>query len=379
MQVLAVNWFLLRTTGSATAMGVGVLLQALPAVLLGPYAGALADRVRPRPLLLATQLAQAGLAGALAGAVAGGAGGVGTLYALTTLSGVAAALAGPALGRFGAMVVGRAELANALALGSLINSTGRILGMGLGGVLVVVTSPAVLFGVNAASFLAVVAAVLLMRPGRWHPLAPAGDGGPGTVRAGLAYLAGRPVVLVTLGLAVVLGSLGRNYQVTMAAMSAGPLAAGGGGYGLLSTVFAAGTVVGALVAAGRARLGYPLLVGAGAVASGLQLLAGLAPGLTTFAVLLVPIAAAAVVVDTTVSARLQLDTRDDMRGRVLAAIALVGSLAGMAGAPALGWLSETLGPRSALVLAGAVGLAGCAVAAAALARLGRTPQPAPAA
>lgn len=64
MQVLGVNWYLLQTTGSATKMGLGMVLQALPVLVLGPYAGALADRLRPRPLLVASQLTQAALAGA---------------------------------------------------------------------------------------------------------------------------------------------------------------------------------------------------------------------------------------------------------------------------------------------------------------------------
>jgi MFS family permease len=122
------------------------------------------------------------------------------------------------------------------------------------------------------------------------------------------------------------------------------------------------TVGGALLA-GRLRLDHRLLVVAGVTASVLQMVAGAAPGLWTFAGGLVPIAAAAVIVDTTVSARLQLDTRDDMRGRVLAATAVVGALAGIAGAPLLGFLCETVGARGALILGGAVGVLTCSGAA----------------
>jgi MFS family permease len=362
MQVLGVNWFLLHTTGSATRMGLGIMLQALPALLLGPYAGALADRFRPRPLVVTGQLLHAVLALGLVAVVLAD-GGAGPVYLISLLSGVVSAFDGPALGRFGSMVAGRDLLGNALALGSLINSTGRIIGMALGGVLVVACGPAALFLGNAASFLAVVAAVLAMRPSGLHPLAaPAAGGADRGVRAGFGYLLRQPVVLVTLALALVLGSVGRNYQVTMAAMSAGPLRGGAAGFGVLSTVFAIGTVGGALLAASRPHLSLRLLVLAGAAASTLQLLAGLAPGLVAFAALLIPIAAAAVVIDTTVSSRVQLDTREDMRGRVLSAMAIVSSLAGMTGAPLLGWLSETIGPRLALVIAGAIGLVACACA-----------------
>jgi uncharacterized membrane protein YciS (DUF1049 family) len=183
------------------------------------------------------------------------------------------------------MVVGPESLGNALVLGSLINSTGRIVGMSIGGVLTASAGAGPLFAANAVSFLAVVAA-LLMRPREWHTLAgssdaPAAERG---VRAGFAYLLRQPIVLVTLALSLVLGALGRNYQVTMAAMSAGPLRAGGAGYGLLSTVFAVGTVLGALVAAQRPELSHRLLLGAGALASALQVVSGLTPSLVACAV-----------------------------------------------------------------------------------------------
>jgi MFS family permease len=380
MQVLGVNWYLLQATGSAVQMGLGILLQSLPMLLLSPYAGAVADRIRPRPLLLLAQLAHAGLAAALALIVFTGSHAVWPVYLIALLNGAVTAVDGPALGRFGSMLVGPKSLGNALALGSLINSTGRIAGMSLGGLLVAATGAGWLFAGNAASYLAIVAALLLMRPREWHPLASSADAPTldEGVRAGLAYLLRQPAVVVMLALALVLGCFGRNYQVTMAAMSAGPLHAGAAGYGLLSTVFAVGTVVGALVAAHRSELPHRLLLAAGLLASALQLVSGLAPSLITFAVVLLPIAAAAVVIDTTVTARAQLDTREDMRGRVVSAVAVVGSLSGMLGAPLLGWLSERQGPRAALILAGALCLGACGAAAALLARFTAAPTSSPA-
>ncbi|GAA1823040.1 MFS transporter [Planosporangium flavigriseum] len=371
MQVLGVNWYLLQTTGSAAKMGLGVLLQSLPVLLLGPYAGALADRIRPRPLLVASQFVHAALAAGLALVAFAGSHALWPVYLISLLSGVVSAIDGPALGRFGSMVVGPKALGNALAFGSLINSTGRIVGMSLGGVLVATAGAGALFAGNAVSFLAVVAALLLMRPREWHPLASATDAPAAErgIRAGFAYLLRQPVVLVTLALSLVLGCLGRNYQVTMAAMSDGPLHAGAAGYGLLSTVFAVGTAVGALVAAHRSELTHRLLLAAAMLGSTLQLFSGLTPGLAAFAVVILPIASAAIVIDTAVAARVQLDTREDMRGRVVSAMTIVASLSGMVGAPLLGWLSEVLGARTALMSAGTVCLLACAAAAVLLARL----------
>ncbi|MGC4853017.1 MFS transporter [Micromonospora sp. DT4] len=376
MQVLGVNWYVLKATGSATSMGVAVLLQAAPTLLLSVWGGVLADRLPARPLLITAQVAHAAFAAGLAAVALTGTGGLPLIFAISLASGAVSAVEGPVMGRWSSTLVDRETLGNALALGSLTNSAGRILGMSLGAVGVAAVGPALLFGVNAASFAAVVVALLAIRPGALPASAMATDGPTRHgVRAGFSYLRGQPVLLLALALSFVLGSLGRNYQVTMAAMSDGPLAVGASGYGLLSTVFAVGTVVGALVAARRRSLSYGTLVGAGLLASGLQIVAGLVPGVWGFAAVILPIAAAAVVIDTTVGTRAQLDTDGAMRGRVLAALAVTGSVSAAVGAPLLGWLAEHAGPRQTLVLAGSVAAIATTAAAVALDRQHRRVAP----
>ncbi|MGW9194979.1 MFS transporter [Micromonospora chersina] len=372
MQVLGVNWFVLAKTGSATSMGFTVLLQALPTLVLSVWGGALADRVPAKPLLIGAQAAHALLAAGLAVVAVTGAGGLPAIYAISLATGAVSAIEGPVMGRWASTLVDRDSLGNALALGSLTNSAGRILGMSLGAVVVAAVGPALLFAANAVSFVAVVVALFAVREGERHAGATVtADAAPadGGIRAGFRYLLGQPVVLVALALSFVLGSLGRNYQVTMAAMSDGPLHGGASGYGFLSTIFAVGTVLGALFAARRPELSYAVLVGAGLLASGLQIVAGLAPGTLSFAAVILPVAAAAVVIDTTVGARAQLDTDYAMRGRVLAALAVTGSVSAAVGAPLLGWLAEHAGPRQTLVLAGAVTAVATAAAGVALDRL----------
>lgn len=393
MQVLAINWYVLTVTGSPTSMGLTVLLQALPAVFLGPLGGALADRFPARPLLIASQLTHALLAASLAVVAGGAAGHVWAVYALATCGGVVSALEGPVMGRFNSTIVDRATLGNAISLGSVVNSSGRILGMALGGLVVAAgTSP--LFAANALSFAAVIGALCVIRPASLHriqdpvvqdpvirdpvvqdPVREPGAGRPvAGVREGLRYLRRQPVVLLVLGLSVVLGSLGRNYQITMAAMSAGPLHAGAGGYALLSSAFAAGTIGGGLLAAGRRVLGLRTLVGLGLVTSLGQVLAGLSPTVTTMAVLVVPIAAGAVMIDTITATRIQLDTLGAMRGRVLGFAAAASGLAGAFGAPLLGWLCEHLGARTTLVGAGLLVATACAAGGYAMARLRGLPR-----
>jgi MFS family permease len=372
MQVLGVNWLVLTLTGSAASVGLSLVMQALPTLLLGMWGGALADRLPSRQVVIVSQLAHAALAAALAAIAFAGTESVLPIYAVALAGGVVSALGGPALGRFGAEVVPPADLPNAMALGSIINSGGRILGMSLAGVLLPFTGQGGLFLVNALTFFAVIAGIALMRPAEFHRLAAA-ERQPGAIREGLRYVLRTPWLLVVLALSLVLGSLGRNYQVTMAAMSAGPLAAGAGGYGLLSTVFAIGTVAGGFITASRPRLSIRLLLIAAFAISLLQALSGLMPSLSTFAGAMLPIAAGAILVDTAVSARAQLDSPDAMRGRVIAAVGMVGAASGALGGPALGWLSDVFGPRAALHAGGVACLAATLLAALTLARLARRP------
>ncbi|WP_173126309.1 MFS transporter [Kibdelosporangium persicum] len=369
MQVLGLNWVVLAQTGSATAVGLSVMTSALPAVVLAPWAGALADRIDPRRVIVAGHVGHAALAVVLALVVATDAP-VAVLYPLTVLSGLISVFEGPALGRFGAMVVPREHLGNAVSLGSLINSTGRVLGMSLAGVLAATVGSPALFLVNAASFSAVLLAIALMRPVELHPLAVSAPDRAG-IRAGLGYLSRRRTLLTLLALGFVLSGLGRNYQVTMAAMAEGPLGAGSSGYGVLSAVFAVGTVLGGLIAARMRELTLPLLFGAAVISCCLQALSGFSTSLIGFAVMILPIAVGAVLIDTITSTRLQLDSDEDMRGRVMAAQNMVAAAAGAVGAPLLGWLCEQLSPGMALLTAGSVTLAATLLALSATRRRSR--------
>ncbi|MFI7677242.1 MFS transporter [Actinophytocola sp. NPDC049390] len=360
MQVFGLNWVVMARTGSATAVGLSVLVSALPALLLGPWSGSLADRVDPRRIILAGQSTHAVLAVVLAMLVWTEAP-IGTLYVLTAFSGLIGVVEGPALGRFGSQAVPRADLGNALAIGSLINSTGRVLGMTSAGIIAAVVGEPALFLINAASFVAVIMTVRAIRAAELFPLAVSTPERAGAL-AGLRHVRADRTLLTLFALGFVLSGLGRNYQVTMAAMAEGPLQAGAAGYGTLSAVFAVGTVLGGLLAAGLRELSVRLLFTAAAVTSALQAVSGMAPGLLGFAVVILPIAAGAVLIDTVMSTRLQLDSAEDMRGRVLAVQATVAAAAGAVGAPLLGWLCERFGPAPALTMAGVCTLAATVLA-----------------
>jgi MFS family permease len=375
MQLVAQNWLVLQLTGSTAAVGVTVMLQAVPALLLGLWGGAVVDRLPRQRVLVGTQLAYGALAAVLGALALTGTVELWMVEVLAVGVGLVAVLDTPAATVLGADLVPEEDLGNAIALGSISGSAARVAGMAAAGIVIAAAGVGVVFVANAVSYLAVVAA--LVRIGgtdaafRQLPAPDAGEltesmmGGDG-VRAGLAYIRAHPRLPVLLALLFVLGSFGRNFQVTMAAMTADTFHAGAAAYGAASTAFAAGAVLGAVVAARLKRLGVAVLLSAAATAAGLQAVSGLAPHLTAFFVSLVPIAAAAVVIDTAAGATIQLSTRPALRGRVTAVAAIVSGAAGAVGGPVLGWLAESAGPRHALLVGGTVALVATVLAAAKL-------------
>lgn len=366
MGTLAIGWTVLARGGSALGLGATVLLTALPAIALGPSAGALVDRLDARRVVLATQIAKASVM-VLLGLVVQAGGPVVALQGLALTLGLIGVLDGPALARFGAAIVAPAQQSACLAFGSVVNATGRIAGMALGGLLAATLGSAALLWADAASFATVIVAVATLRvraPGQGHQ--PSNEAPDHGVRAGLALLRRHPTAWTILLLSLALGSVGRNFQVTMAAMADGPLsdtARGGSIYGLLSTAFAVGALIGALLAARLPALRLRILIGAAGALALVQISAALAPGVTAFTAAMACAGGLAVVVDTAVSTHVLLAVSEQVRGRAAALLGTASAIAAGSGALALGWLCDEVGPRHALALAGLITLVSCAAAA----------------
>jgi MFS family permease len=356
MQVVAQNWLVFHLTGSAAPVGVTVMLQSIPSVVLGVWGGALADRVSKRTILLVTQPLLGLLAIGLGVMSAVGVVTVPVLYAFALLLGVVTAVDGPAHGAFGAELVDECELGNAVALGSVCNSTGRIVGMALGGLLVATMGAASVFLLNGISYFAVVGALATL-PSHWHEPTPESDRAVG-VRDAVEFVRSTPALLAALAMAALVSALGRNFQVTMAAMSGEAFGAGASGYATLSTVFALGALLGGAVAARLRRHDVSVMVAVAAVTGLGQMAAGAMPTFLSFAVSIAGLAAGAVMFDTVASTLIQAEAGAARRGRLVALLAAV-SMAGAAiGAPLLGWLSDQVGPRTALEPGGVAVAAG---------------------
>jgi MFS family permease len=371
MQRIGQDWLVLQLShDSGVALGLITALQFAPSLFLSMYGGVLADRYAKRRVLVITQALMGLLALVLAILVATGGVALWHVFVLAAGLGAVSAVDAPVRQAFVSEMVGPGLLTNAVGLNSTIFNGARLIGPSIAGLVIGAsggdTAPA--FFVNAASFAFTIAAIAGMRAADLNPSRPVARG-KGQLREGLSYTWAHPDLVLAMVLAFVIGTFGFNYQVTIALMSREEFHLGAGAFGLLSTVFAVGSLSGALLSTRRSvRPRQRFLVGSSIVFGLFTVVAGLMPSFASFAVLLVPTGAAALVFSVANNSFVQLGADPQMRGRVMALYFMCFMGGTPIGAPLIGWISEHLGAPWGLILGGAVCVVAGLTAAAFLAR-----------
>ena len=369
MQRIAQDWLVLTLTGSASAVGITIALQFLPMLLFGLYGGVLADRMPKRPLLLATQVAM-GLTGlALAVLTLSGHVQVWHVYLTAFLLGLVTVVDNPARQSFVAEMVGPEQLANAVSLNSANFQSARLVGPAVAGVLITAVGSGYAFLLNGLSFLAPIAGLLLMRNSELHKVQRA-PRSKGQLREGLKYVAGRPELIWPIVLVGFIGTFGFNFPIWLSAFVDDVYHSGASTYGLLNTLMAAGSLAGALLAARRGTSRLRVLVGAAVLFGGLEIVTAFAPQFWIFAVLMVPIGMFGLTVNVTANSSIQMATEPAMRGRVMSLFMMVFVGGTPVGAPLVGWITDTYGPRIGFAAGGAVALVAAIGVGVMLARVG---------
>jgi MFS family permease len=220
MQRVAQDWLVLTvlTNHSGTAVGITTALQFLPMLLLGPYAGVLADRYRKRVILLWTQTAM-GICGLLVGLlVVTGVAQLWHVYLAALALGIAAAIDGPARQAFVSELVGPDKISNAVALNSASFNSARLTGPAIAGLLIAWIGTGPVFLLNAASFAAVIISLYRVKISQLEPATPVVRG-KHQVAEGLRYVRQRPDLVLILVMVGMLGAFGMNFPVTNSLMS----------------------------------------------------------------------------------------------------------------------------------------------------------------
>ena len=368
MQRVAQDWLVLEITGgSGLALGITTALQFLPFLVLAPLAGLLADRVERRVLLAVGGLVAAATAAGLGVAVLLGAATPALVYVFALVLGVASAMDSPARQAFVGELVGQQHLVNAVALNSASFNLARVTGPGagrshdrVGGHRAGVPGQRRLVRARRGTLAA-------LQPHRFHRDQGRGSG-RATLRAGLVHLRGRRDLVFVLVLVGVVATFGLNFQLTTALMARDEFATGAEAYGLMGTVLAMGSLVGSLRAAGRGRPRLRLVVLAAVGFAAVEVVAGLMPTYVTFLAVLPLCGVAALTFITAAQSYLQLGVPPALRGRVMGIYTLVFFGGSPVGAPVLGWVADSFGPRWGLVGGGALAAAGVLAATAVVLR-----------
>jgi hypothetical protein len=357
MQQVTQNWLLWELTHAPLALGIYGLCRSIPFVVMSLYAGALADRLDRRKLLLASNAVNALFPLGLGLVVATGHVQVWHIYLVAALSAVADSFDAPARQALIPALVPRSALMGALSLMAGLRRATSLIGPSLGGLCVAWLGPAGAFFINAAGYAVVVGAVLLMRT-RTAPQAGRARDDLAMIREGLGYVAGHPLLSTLIGIEALI-TLCTSYIGIMPVFADEVLAVGPAGLGLMMSAPGLGAVIGAVGLTSRGEVewkGRLLLVSGGLF--GLALIAFAASRLFWLTLLMLAVAG---LLDTVYggvrNTIVQLAVTERFRGRVMGLQLLTQRGLGPSGSFVTGGLATLVGAPWAVATLAAIATA----------------------
>jgi predicted MFS family arabinose efflux permease len=317
MQSMALNWLVLQVTHNSTLnLGVNFALQWLPTLLFGVYGGLIVDRSDKRRILFVTQSLAGLLALALGVLVSTGHVTMSYVFLISLTLGFVNLFDMPARQAFVQEMVGRDLITNAVSLNSVLMNAGRIVGPSIASIVIALAGIAACFYANAASYAAVIIALALMRSSELMRIRTV-EREKRQIREGLACVRRMPLLRDLLITAAIVGTFAFNFTITLPALAKITFDSSALGFGAEMSAMGVGAMFGGLYVAHRQNPTRRLLAGLG-IAFGV-FLAGvaLAPTIVVATILLVPTGGCAIAFISTVNAMMQLNSAEEMRGRVM--------------------------------------------------------------
>lgn len=326
MQTTAQAWLVLTLTHSAWLLGLVGALQFLPVMVLSLFGGVLADRLPKRTALLFTQssaLIQAAIMWVL---VATGTVQIWQIMLLAALLGLTNSLDMPTRQSFIVEMVGREDLPNAVALNSSIFNMARILGPGLGGLMIAWLGVAPLFLLNAISFIAVIIGLAMIDQKQLFalPLQQERLSAFKALREGLSYVWHVPSVLLVICVIGVISLFGINFNVMLPLFATQVMNAGPQGFGFISAAFGLGSLFAALwIAWGNQRPSIRYLLIASLAFCLLESAFAVSSVYALSLVLIASVGFAQIAFTATANTILQTVAPNNLRGRVMSVYMMV--------------------------------------------------------
>ncbi len=363
MQSIGQAWLVLTLTQSPFAVGTVTTLQFLPVTFLVLFGGVFADRVPKRSFLIGTQSAamlQALILGVL---VTTGVVRVWHIYLLALALGINNAFDNPTRQAFVPEMVGRGLVTNAVALNSTLFNAARIVGPAIGGITIATIGIDGTFYLNAASFVPVIIALMMMRPSGLFPVAKGQGRMFEQLREGISFAYRTPQIMLILLVMFFVGTFGYNFSTALPLLADFVLHVGSVGFGVMTAVLGIGSLLAALAIAYTRRVGERQILIAGGIFSLLFVAIGASRWFALTLALLIVLGFAAITFSASANTRLQLLAPGYLRGRIMSLYVLLFAGTTPIGAFLLGNAAERFGVQKAVVVFGLVSASGVIVGA----------------
>lgn len=358
MQMTGQSLLVYRLTGRASDVGISLFCQFLPMLVLGAWAGALADRVRKQRMALLTQAGMAVQALVMGALTLADVVTLPVVYVLSLVLGVIAALDNPARRGFVIELVEPDDITNVVSLNTAVMTGSRIFGPALAAVLVKPLGPGWLFVVNGVSFAAILWPIARIDPASLHVTPPRPRGGT-PVRDALRFVAHRRDLLVIFVVFTVVGTFAFNYNVSLLKL-ADRRFGDKDRFGWLLAINSVGSMTGSLLTAARRRVEAWWFYGAAVVLGTAGLALAWAPSIWVAYAISLPVGMGGAAFIAALNAITQQDSPPDMRGRLLAlgAVAFLGTTP--IGAPITGWIADRVSAEWSLAYGSVIALVAAA-------------------
>ncbi|MDP1820583.1 MAG: MFS transporter [Acidimicrobiales bacterium] len=355
LTLVAQTLLVLELTDSGVALGLLAAAQFGPVLVLGAFAGLMADRSDKRRLLVVVQTFAMFQSFVLAALAFMDEPPVAAIYAVATLGGIATAFDNPVRRSFVVELVPEDQINNAVGLNSALMTGSRVIGPALGGFLIVTVGFGWAFLLDGLSYVAVIVGLRRIDPTalRRAPVTPRGKG---QVRAGVRYARSIPELWVPLLMMAVIGTLAFNFQTVLPLFATRDLDGSDLTFALLMSVVSMGSLVGALASARRRDIGLRMVTATALAFGGAMALLAIAPNQPTAFAAGVLLGVTSISFMTSSTAIVQIRSDPSMRGRVLALQAIVFLGSTPIGGPIVGAVSESFGARYGIAIGAAATL-----------------------
>jgi len=355
LTLVAQTLFVLKLTDSGIALGVLAAAQFGPILILGPWAGLVADRSDKRKLLLTVQTLAMAQSFAMAALAFSGDPPVGAIYAVAFFGGVTMAFDNPTRRSFVVEMVPQDDINNAVSLNSALMTSSRVVGPALAGLAVSTVGFGWAFLGDGLSYLAVLAGLWMMRTEELRP-APVTPKAKGQIREGLRYVRREPVLFVPMAMMAVVGTLSYNFPTVFPLFTIRDLGGTASTFTLLFSVVSIGSLIGALFTARRTIVSVRRVCTASLAYGATMAVMALVPNTSAALVVGVVLGLASISFIVSSTAIVQTEAAPEMRGRVLALQAMLFLGSTPVGGPIVGWVAEEFGARYAIGLGAAAAL-----------------------